>query len=176
MILGPTQPPTPSCILYIDVLGNHCSFFIWWRHSCAYPKCLKKLVSSKCRKCISAIKRILYTTAMYTSSTSFVLLHFPFLLTAMHVKNLAFCVWEWRRCTIQYNFMLSFHAFFILHQTERCIPLNIRIGIHSRIAESGTMIRVHSSAEWMHCDDKERKVRKLCFFVTWLFFVRFDEA
>jgi len=21
----------------------------------------------------------------------------------MHVKNLAFCVWEWRRSTIQYN-------------------------------------------------------------------------
>jgi len=25
MTLGPSQPPTPSCILYIDVLGSHCS-------------------------------------------------------------------------------------------------------------------------------------------------------
>jgi len=28
---------------------------------------------------------------------------FSFLFTAMHVKNLALCVWEWRRYTIQYN-------------------------------------------------------------------------
>jgi len=25
MALGPSQPPTPSCILYIDVLGSHYS-------------------------------------------------------------------------------------------------------------------------------------------------------
>jgi len=25
MTFGPSQPPTPSCILYIDVLGSHCS-------------------------------------------------------------------------------------------------------------------------------------------------------
>ena len=28
---------------------------------------------------------------------------FLFLFTAMHVKSLAFCVWEWRRYTIQFN-------------------------------------------------------------------------
>jgi len=28
---------------------------------------------------------------------------FSFLFTAMHVKNLAFCVWEWRCYSIQYN-------------------------------------------------------------------------
>jgi len=28
---------------------------------------------------------------------------FSFLFTAMHVKSLAFCVWEWRRYSIQYN-------------------------------------------------------------------------
>ena len=54
---------------------------------------LKACISSKYSKCISAIKRILYTTAMYISSSSFVYLCF-FLFTAMHVKSLAFCVWE----------------------------------------------------------------------------------
>jgi len=39
--------------------------------------------------------------SMYTSSSSFVYLCF-FLFSAMHVKSLAFCVWEWRRYT-QYN-------------------------------------------------------------------------
>ena len=28
---------------------------------------------------------------------------FSFLFTALHVKSLAFCVWEWRRYSIQYN-------------------------------------------------------------------------
>jgi len=41
---------------------------------------------------------------MYTSSSSFVYLCF-FLLTAMHVESLAFCVWEWRRYTIQYDYL-----------------------------------------------------------------------
>jgi len=38
---------------------------------------------------------------------------FSFLFTAMHVKNLALCVWEWRRYTIQYNTVtsISFHTF-----------------------------------------------------------------
>ena len=31
---------------------------------------------------------------------------FSFLFTAMHVKSLAFCVWEWRRYSIQYNTIL----------------------------------------------------------------------
>ena len=29
---------------------------------------------------------------------------FSFLFTAMHVESLAFCVWEWRRYSIQYNY------------------------------------------------------------------------
>jgi len=58
-------------------------------HACV----LKACISSKYNKCISAIKRILYTRGMYTSSSSFVYLcFFPF--TAMHVKSLAPCVWE----------------------------------------------------------------------------------
>jgi len=36
---------------------------------------------------------------------------FSFLFTAMHVKNLALCVWEWRRYTIQYNTMLTVKGF-----------------------------------------------------------------
>jgi len=51
----------------------------------------KAYISSKYSKCISAIKRMLYTTAKYTSSSSFVYLCI-FLFTAMHVKSLAFCL------------------------------------------------------------------------------------
>ena len=39
-------------------------------HVCVIKAC----ISSKCSKCINAIKRILYTTAMYISSSSFVYL------------------------------------------------------------------------------------------------------
>ena len=53
-------------------------------HACV----LKACISSKYSKCISAIKRILYTTAMYISSSSFVYLCF-FLFTAMHEKSSA---------------------------------------------------------------------------------------
>jgi len=49
-------------------------------HACV----LKACISSKYCKCISAIKRILYTTAMYISSSSFVYLCFS-LFSAMHV-------------------------------------------------------------------------------------------
>jgi len=105
MTLGPSQPPTPSCILYIDVLGSHCSSS-FNNHDGVIRVCVSKAcISSKYSKCISAIKRILYITAMYTSSSSFVYLCF-FLFTAMHVKSLAFCVWEWRRYT-QYNTILQ---------------------------------------------------------------------
>jgi len=41
-------------------------------HACVLIAC----ISSKYSKCISAIKRILYTTAMYISSSSFVYLRF----------------------------------------------------------------------------------------------------
>jgi len=44
-------------------------------HACV----LKACVSSKYSKCISAIKHILYTTAMYISSSSFVHLFFSLL-------------------------------------------------------------------------------------------------
>jgi len=68
-----------------------------------HARVLKACISSKYSKCISAIKRILYTTAMHISSSSFVYLCF-FLFTAMDVKNLAFCVWEWRRFTYNSSF------------------------------------------------------------------------
>ena len=71
MTLGPLQPPTPSCILYIDVLGSHCLHYNNYDGD-IYACVLKACISSKYSKCISAIKRILYTTAMYISSSSFV--------------------------------------------------------------------------------------------------------
>jgi len=48
-------------------------------HACVWKAC----ISSKYSKCISAIERILYTTAMYTSSSSFVYLFFFSLLRCM---------------------------------------------------------------------------------------------
>jgi len=41
-----------------------------------HPSVLKACISSKYSKCVSAIKLILYTTAMYISSSSFVYLCF----------------------------------------------------------------------------------------------------
>ena len=74
--------------MYLEVIGvlhynNHDGVI----HVCV----LKACVSSKYSKCISVIKRILYTIAMYISSSSFVYLCL-FLFTAMHVKSLALCV------------------------------------------------------------------------------------
>jgi len=59
-----------------------------------------------------------------------------FLFTAMHVKSLAFCVWEWRRYTILYNITLvsyvhdgtiKSHILFWKteknHQSIRCVPV-----------------------------------------------------
>jgi len=42
---------------------------------------------------------------------------FSFLFTAMHVKNLALCVWEWRRYTIQYNVYYSKFVTTVSHLT-----------------------------------------------------------
>jgi len=45
---------------------------------------------------------------------------FSFLFTAMHVKSLAFCVWEWRLNTIQYKRPL--HLLLLLsHSGKKCI-------------------------------------------------------
>jgi len=52
-------------------------------HACV----LKACISSKYSKCISAIKRILYTTAMYISASSFVYLCFFSLLRCMLKSN-----------------------------------------------------------------------------------------
>jgi len=76
MTFGPSQPPTPSCILYIDALEViavlHYNNYDGDIHACV----LKACISSKYSKCISAIKRILYITAMYIFSSSFVYLCF----------------------------------------------------------------------------------------------------
>jgi len=83
--------------MYLDVIAvldyNNYDGVI---HACVFKAC----ISSKYSKCISAIRRILHTTAMYISSSFFVYLCF-FLFTAMRVKSLALYVWEWRCCTIQ---------------------------------------------------------------------------
>jgi len=65
-------------------------------HACV----LKAFISSKYSKCISAIKRSLYYRNVYILDSFRVFVFFLF--TAMHVKSLAFCVWEWRRYTMQY--------------------------------------------------------------------------
>jgi len=65
-------------------------------HACVLIAC----ISSKYSKCISAIKRILSTTAMYSIYPRLLSCICVFLFTVMHVYNLAPCVWEWRRYTI----------------------------------------------------------------------------
>jgi len=49
-------------------------------HTCVLKNVLKSLYFIKYSKCSSAIKRILYITAMYTSSSSFVYLRVSFSL------------------------------------------------------------------------------------------------
>jgi len=66
MTFVPSQPPTPSSILYIDVLYLEVIAVLHYNsndsviHACV----LKAYISSKYSKCISAIQRILYTSAM----------------------------------------------------------------------------------------------------------------
>ena len=50
-----------------------------------------------CRFVSTIVKHPVYILVFFR------VLAFSFLFTAIHVKNLALCVWEWRRCTIQYN-------------------------------------------------------------------------
>jgi len=78
LILG-TRIESLKCLKKTDYNNQDCVI-----HACV----LKACISSKYSKYISIIKRILYTTTRYISSSSFVFLFFLF--TAMHVKNLAF--------------------------------------------------------------------------------------
>jgi len=59
-------------------------------HACV----LKACISSKYSKCINTIKRILYTTAMYSIYPRLLscICDF-FLFTVLHAKSLAVCVW-----------------------------------------------------------------------------------
>jgi len=59
--------------MYLEVIAVlHYNNYDGDIHACV----LKACVSSKYSKCTSAIKRVLYTTAMYISSSSFVYLCF----------------------------------------------------------------------------------------------------
>ena len=92
-----------SEIIAVLHYNNHDGVF----HACALKSVWKSLYFIKVRNCISAIKRTLYYRHVYIL-VFFRVLAFPFLFTAMHVKNLALCVWEWRRYTIQYNYCFFF--------------------------------------------------------------------
>jgi len=48
---------------------------------------------------------------------------FSFLFTAMHVKSLAFCVWEWRRYSIQYNMFMWGRR--CVHTSARCVCIEV---------------------------------------------------
>ena len=79
MTFGHSQPPTLMHFIHrYTVLGSHCSSSLYCNshdgvlHACV----LKACILSKYIKCISAIHRMLYTTAMYVSSSSFVYLCF----------------------------------------------------------------------------------------------------
>jgi len=78
-------------------------FFLIKTMMASMMRILKACISSKYSQCISAIKRILYTTTIYISSCSFVYICF-FLFTAIHAERLALCVWDWRPYTIHYHF------------------------------------------------------------------------
>ena len=72
-------------------------FFIIIIMMATFMRVSSKLVFHK-SKCISAIKRILYHAInVYILVFFRVFMFFSFL----HVQSLAFCVWEWRRYTIQ---------------------------------------------------------------------------
>jgi len=62
MTLGPSQPPTPYAVytsMYLEVIAVlHCNNHDGVIHTCV----LKACISSKYSKCISTIKRILYTS------------------------------------------------------------------------------------------------------------------
>ena len=71
--------------MYLEVIAVHYNYYDGNIHACVLKAC-------KCSKCISAIKRILYTTAVYISLSSFVYLCFS--LYCDVCLNLALCMWE----------------------------------------------------------------------------------
>ena len=76
MTLGPSQPPTPSCILLIDVYLKSSQNYIIISMMTSFMRMSQKLVFHQ-SNCICAITHILSTTAMYVSSSSFMYLRFP---------------------------------------------------------------------------------------------------
>ena len=122
--------------MYLEVIAVHYNNYDGVIHACV----LKACVSSKYSKCISAIKRILSTTAMciYPRHLSCINL---FHVTAMHVWSLAPCVWGWRpntkqqvaeRKTILVQSIWSDDAELCRHRFfKSVIPLNIHTGVYA---------------------------------------------
>jgi len=74
--------------MYLEVIAVlHYNNYNGDIHACV----LKACISANFSKCISAIKRILYTTAMYVSSSSFVYLRFSRFCDAC-LKSRVLCV------------------------------------------------------------------------------------
>ena len=76
LVIGPSRPPTPSCILQIDVFGKSSQYYIIISMMTSFMHMSQKLVLHQ-SKCICAIKRILSTTAMYVSLSAFMYLRIP---------------------------------------------------------------------------------------------------
>jgi len=103
MTFGPSQPPTPSSIFINRCTWKSSQYYIVISRMTSFIRISQKLVFHQ-RKCICAIKRILSTTAMYVSSSSFMYLRISCYCDACKFKRLA-CgsddVTQYN--TIQYN-------------------------------------------------------------------------
>ena len=73
MTFGPSQPPTPSSIFINRCTWKSSQYYIVISRMTSFIRISQKLVFHQ-SKCICAIKRILSTTAMYVSSSSFMYL------------------------------------------------------------------------------------------------------
>ena len=73
MTFGPSQPPTPSSIFINRCTWKSSQYYIVISRMTSFIRISQKLVLHQ-SKCICAIKRILSTTAMYVSSSSFMYL------------------------------------------------------------------------------------------------------
>ena len=76
MTFAPSQPPTPSSIFINRCTWKSSQYYITIIMMASFKRMSQKLVFHQ-SKCICAIKRILSTTAMYVSSSSFMYLRIP---------------------------------------------------------------------------------------------------
>ena len=99
-------------------------------HSCV---CLKKLVFHQSQVKALAPSSVYFTLlqCIYPRFLSCICVFFS--LFTMHVESLAFCVWEWRRYTIQYNAIPTpmrattfFQLIYLLLACERLFKQNLQ--------------------------------------------------